>query len=56
MKKVYVNKEILNIKAKVTTESVRSAQIIITTLPIVIVYPFLQKYFVKGVMLGAVKD
>lgn len=48
--------EILNIKPTVTTESVRSAQIIITTLPIVIVYPFLQKYFIKGVMLGGVKD
>lgn len=48
--------EILNIKSAVTTESVRSAQIIITTLPIVVVYPFLQKYFIKGVMLGAVKD
>jgi len=48
--------EILDIKPKVTTDSVRSAQIIITTIPIVIVYPFLQKYFIKGVMLGAVKD
>jgi len=48
--------EILEIQPKVTTDSVRSAQIIITTIPIVIVYPFLQKYFIKGVMLGAVKD
>ena len=40
----------------VTTESVRCAQIIITTIPIVIVYPFLQKYFISGVMLGAIKD
>lgn len=48
--------EILEIQPKVTTESVRSAQIVVTTLPIVIVYPFLQKYFIKGVMLGAVKD
>lgn len=40
---------------KVTTESVQSAQVIIVTLPIIIVYPFLQKYFVKGVMIGAVK-
>jgi putative aldouronate transport system permease protein len=29
---------------------------IIATLPIVIVYPFLQKYFVGGMTLGAVKD
>ena len=40
---------------KVTTESMQSAQIIVVTLPIIIVYPFLQKYFVKGVTLGAVK-
>lgn len=26
------------------------------TIPIVIVYPFIQKYFVKGVMIGAVKE
>lgn len=37
-------------------ESVKSATIILTTLPILLVYPFLQRYFVKGVMLGAVKE
>jgi len=36
-------------------EVVKSACIIFATLPIVIVYPFVQKYFVKGVMIGAVK-
>jgi putative aldouronate transport system permease protein len=29
--------------------------IIVTTLPIVCVYPFLQKHFVKGVMVGSIK-
>lgn len=48
--------EVLNIVPKMTTESVQSAQIIVTTLPIILVYPFLQKYFIKGVTLGAVKD
>ena len=48
--------EELAIMPTVTTESVQSAQIIVTTLPIVMVYPFLQKYFIKGVTLGAVKD
>lgn len=28
---------------------------IVSTLPIIIVYPFLQKYFVKGVMVGSLK-
>ena len=45
----------LNIIPKVTTESIRSAQLIITTLPIVMVYPFVQKYFISGITLGAVK-
>jgi len=40
---------------KVTTDSMQSAQIIIVTLPIIAVYPFLQKHFVKGVTLGSVK-
>ena len=38
-----------------TEESVKAAVLIFTTMPIVMVYPFLQKYFVKGVTLGAVK-
>ena len=36
-------------------ESIKYAAIIITTVPVLIIYPFLQKYFVKGVMIGAVK-
>lgn len=36
-------------------ESIKSATIVITTLPILVVYPFIQKYFVKGVMVGSVK-
>lgn len=36
-------------------ESVKYAVIVVSTLPILLVYPFLQKYFVKGVMVGAVK-
>jgi len=36
-------------------ETIKYATIIVTTLPILCVYPFLQKYFVKGMMIGAVK-
>lgn len=36
-------------------DGIKSAGIIILILPMVIVYPFLQKYFVQGVMLGSVK-
>lgn len=35
--------------------TMKYAIIIISTLPLMIVYPFIQKYFVKGIMLGAVK-
>lgn len=38
------------------SQSIRAATIVITTLPILVVYPFVQKYFVKGVMVGSVKD
>ncbi|MDR1438545.1 MAG: carbohydrate ABC transporter permease [Clostridiales bacterium] len=43
------------IKVAVTPESLRAAQIFITTIPIIAAYPWLQKYFVKGVMIGSVK-
>lgn len=36
-------------------ESIKYANIVVSTLPILCVYPFIQKYFVKGVMIGAVK-
>ncbi len=39
-----------------TPEAIQSAQIIVSTLPIVLVYPFVQKYFVSGVMIGSVKE
>lgn len=38
-----------------TSQSLQMAFVIILTMPIVIIYPFLQKYFVKGVMVGSVK-
>lgn len=38
-----------------TSESIKAAILLATTLPIIMIYPFLQKYFVKGIMIGAVK-
>ena len=37
-------------------ENIKMAAIIVSTVPIVCVYPFVQKYFIKGVMLGSVKE
>ncbi|THF73679.1 carbohydrate ABC transporter permease [Cohnella fermenti] len=39
----------------VTASSLKLATMVITTLPIVFSYPFVQKYFVQGVMIGSVK-
>jgi putative aldouronate transport system permease protein len=38
------------------SQTIRYAVIMVATLPILALYPFLQKYFVKGVMIGAIKE
>jgi putative aldouronate transport system permease protein len=38
------------------TTNVRMAGIVIALLPLIIIYPFVQKYFVKGIMVGATKE
>ena len=40
----------------VTSDSLKMAAIIVTTVPILCVYPFVQKYFTKGAMIGAIKE
>lgn len=44
------------IMTSVTPDTVKAAQIVLTTVPILLVYPFLQKYFIKGVLIGGVKE
>lgn len=39
----------------VSSTSVRMASVVVTMLPVMLVYPFAQKYFTKGIMIGAVK-
>lgn len=43
------------VATNVTSQSLKLATMVVTTAPIVIVYPFLQKYFVKGFMIGSIK-
>ena len=38
-----------------TTETIKAAAIMVVTLPILLVYPFIQRYFVKGALIGSVK-
>jgi len=39
-----------------TPETIRMATMITVILPIIFIYPFLQKYFVKGIMVGSIKE
>ena len=39
----------------VATETMKNAMIVVSVVPILVVYPFIQKYFVKGVMVGSLK-
>jgi putative aldouronate transport system permease protein len=39
-----------------TAESVRAATMVVAIVPIVLVYPFLQRYFVSGILVGSIKE
>ena len=41
---------------RVTPESMKQAYIVVTTVPIIIVYPFVQRFFIKGVLIGSMKE
>ncbi len=43
-------------KVSITTESVKMAMLVFTVLPIFMIYPFAQKYFIRGMMVGSVKE
>lgn len=44
------------VKNLINSQRIKYVLIIVSTLPIAIVYPFVQKYFVKGVMIGSIKE
>ena len=50
----YVDELLLDTQVKAAS-LIRYAVIIVSSLPVLIIYPFLQKYFDKGVMIGSIK-
>ena len=50
-----MQREELELLAQVSDRTLKSAQIFIASLPILVAYPFVQKYFIKGLTLGGVK-
>lgn len=42
--------------SQVLPQSLQAATVMLVTIPILCIYPFIQKYFVKGVMIGAIKE
>ncbi|WP_077620846.1 carbohydrate ABC transporter permease [Bacillus sinesaloumensis] len=62
LRNMIISDEMVDTEATLTSmalsspEGIQMATIIFATLPILLVYPFLQKYFVKGSMLGSVKE
>ena len=52
---IFSSTELLRMK-QLSSRSFQSAQIIFATVPILCVYPFLQRYFISGLTIGAVKE
>lgn len=55
MNDINTSQEVAMDQQNSVAESIKYATIVIATLPVLCVYPFVQKYFTKGVMIGAVK-
>ena len=55
LKDILVSDMLTNADTNITSENYKMAAIMLVSLPIISVYPFVQKYFVKGLLVGAVK-
>ena len=47
--------KVVNSGMMTPSESLKMASVMVTTIPIILIYPFMQKYFTKGLMIGSVK-
>ena len=48
--------QLASLSGSLPKESARMAMVVVSTLPIACVYPFFQRYFVKGLTIGGVKE
>jgi putative aldouronate transport system permease protein len=47
--------QIADAGSELVSETLKSASILLVSIPIICLYPFVQRYFVKGILIGSVK-